>query len=66
MPDDIEVYGRAQDGLASSDAGEWVSHHRNAGQETIEDGRRTSNGTSEMPMRNQFRAWANYMADGAS
>jgi hypothetical protein len=61
MPDDIEVYGRAQEGLASDRAGEWVSHHRNAGQEHIEPGRRTANGTSEMPMRNQFRAWATYM-----
>jgi hypothetical protein len=65
MPDDIEVYGRAQDGLKSEAAGEWVSHHRNAGQEHIESGRRTANGTSEMPMRNQFRAWADYMSDGA-
>jgi 2-chlorobenzoate 1,2-dioxygenase len=66
MPDDIEVYGRAQEGLASSEAGDWVSHHRNAGQEVIEGGRRTSNGTSEMPMRNQFRAWASYMTGGIS
>jgi phenylpropionate dioxygenase-like ring-hydroxylating dioxygenase large terminal subunit len=63
MPDDIEVYGRAQEGLTSEGAGEWVSHHRNAGQEHVEPGRRTSNGTSEMPMRNQFRAWATYMTD---
>jgi len=66
MPDDIEVYGRTQDGLKFEQAGDWVSHHRNAGQETTVDGHLSANGTSEMPMRNQFRAWADYMTGAAS
>lgn len=65
MPDDIEVYARCQEGL-QTDGGDWVSHHREAGREKAEgDGRYTAGGLSELPMRNQFRAWAGYMTKEA-
>ena len=54
---------RAQWGL-ESDGGDWVSFHRNYGGDTEEAGVTYSNkGTSEAVMRNQFRAWSQYMAD---
>jgi phenylpropionate dioxygenase-like ring-hydroxylating dioxygenase large terminal subunit len=61
MPDDIEVYARAQQGLAT-DGGDWVSLHRDAGRDQPIPGGFVGNGLSELPMRNQFRAWADYMA----
>ena len=61
MPDDLEAYNRVQEGLGS-DGGDWVSLHRAAGREQSLPGGRASNGNSEMPMRNMFRAWAGYMA----
>ena len=38
---------------------EWVSLHRNF--QPDEAGERTCNGTSEISMRNQFRAWREFM-----
>lgn len=61
MPDDVEVYARCQEGLAG-DGGDWVSLHRDAGRDRVEEGRTVANGLSELPMRNQYRAWARYMA----
>lgn len=63
MPDDVEVYRRCQvgNGVRGSD---WISHHRYAGTDKIlPDGAVSINGTSELPMRNQFAAWADYMVD---
>lgn len=60
MADDLELYARCQQGLAGA-GGEWVSHHRDAGRDRVEPGRTVANGLSELPMRNQFRAWAQYM-----
>ncbi len=60
MPDDIEVYARSQQGL-SGDGGDWVSLHRDAGRDRPIPGGFVANGLSELPMRNQFRAWAQYM-----
>jgi len=61
MPDDIELYGRCQQGNTTR-GGEWVSQHRYAGTDTpVEGGFTSINGTSELPMRNQFRAWKQYM-----
>jgi hypothetical protein len=46
-----------------SKGGEWVSFHRNFGQDSCEgDIVYSNNGTSEVVMRNQFAAWAKYMA----
>jgi phenylpropionate dioxygenase-like ring-hydroxylating dioxygenase large terminal subunit len=60
MPDDIEVYARCQQGLMT-DGGEWVSLHRDAGRDRPIPGGFVANGLSELPMRNQFRAWSQYM-----
>jgi phenylpropionate dioxygenase-like ring-hydroxylating dioxygenase large terminal subunit len=62
--DDLENFWRCHQGLASA-GGDWVSFHRNAGQDDEAGGVVTSRaGTSEAPMRNQFRAWATFMAAG--
>jgi phenylpropionate dioxygenase-like ring-hydroxylating dioxygenase large terminal subunit len=66
MPDDIEVYARCQQGN-QTDGGEWVSMHRYAGKDIAEPGGHVStNGTSELPMRNQFAAWKQFMVSGAA
>lgn len=64
MPDDVELYRRCQEGNMTK-GGEWVSHHRYVGtdKETPE-GVVSTNGTSELPMRNQFAAWKQYMVSG--
>ena len=59
--DDLENFWRCHQGLAS-EGGEWVSFHRHAGQDDEKDGVILSRwGTSEAPMRNQFRAWKEHM-----
>jgi phenylpropionate dioxygenase-like ring-hydroxylating dioxygenase large terminal subunit len=61
--DDLENWTKAQWGL-ESEGGDWVSFHRNYGGDTEQDGVIYSNkGTSEAVMRNQFRAWSQYMTD---
>jgi hypothetical protein len=63
--DDLENWTKGQWGLESN-GGEWVSFHRNHGSDTVAGDITYSNhGTSEAPMRNQFRAWAQYMGVGA-
>src|SRR4029077_9122399 len=57
--DDLHCYRSIQEGLAAQ-ANDWVDLQRNfdaaeAGKELI------ANGTSEISMRNQFRAWAEFM-----
>ena len=65
MPDDIEVYARCQHGNLA-DGGDWISMHRYAGTDRAEPGGMVStNGTSELPMRNQFAAWKQFMLAGA-
>ena len=56
--DDLHCYRSIQEGLAAQ-ANEWVDLQRNftAG----EEGEITANGTSEISMRNQFRAWKEFM-----
>jgi len=62
--DDLENFWRCHQGLAS-EGGDWVSFHRHAGQDDEKDGVIMSRwGTSEAPMRNQFRAWTHYVAGG--
>jgi len=61
--DDVHLFESIQQGLRAG-GNEWVSLHRNydpaeLAQETI-----TTNGTNELLMRNQFRAWAKAMAAG--
>ena len=61
--DDLENWTKGQWGL-ESDGGDWVSFHRNFGDDTEDRGVIYSNrGTSEAVMRNQFRAWSQYMAE---
>jgi phenylpropionate dioxygenase-like ring-hydroxylating dioxygenase large terminal subunit len=56
--DDLHCYRSIQEGLAAQ-ANDWVDLQRNfAANET---GEITANGTSEISMRNQFRAWAEFM-----
>ena len=56
--DDLHCYRSAQEGLAAG-GNDWVSLHRNFREG--EAGELTCNGTSEISMRNQFRAWREYM-----
>jgi phenylpropionate dioxygenase-like ring-hydroxylating dioxygenase large terminal subunit len=64
--DDLENWTKGQWGLASK-GGEWVSFHRNYGGDTEKDGvLYSNNGTSEVVMRSQFRAWAEYMLPAAA
>ena len=59
--DDLWNFWKIHKGLESQ-GGDWVSFHRNAGQDTEDNGVTTSViGTSEQPMRNQFKAWAEYI-----
>lgn len=66
MPDDVEVYRRCQQGNLTR-GGDWVSLHRYLGTDKLlPDGAVSINGTSELPMRNQFAAWRTYMLDDTS
>ena len=59
--DDLENWQRGQWGL-SSRGGDWISFHRDYGRDKDDGTVITSfNGTSEAPMRAQFRAWLQYM-----
>jgi benzoate/toluate 1,2-dioxygenase alpha subunit len=59
--DDLHCYRAIQEGLASQGS-EWVSLHRNFSPSEREGLAGTYNGTSEISMRGQFRAWAKFMA----
>ncbi|MDQ7972987.1 MAG: RHO alpha subunit C-terminal catalytic domain-containing protein, partial [Rhodocyclaceae bacterium] len=58
--DDLQAYRGIQAGLHAS-GNDWVSLHRNY--DANEGGERevTSNGTNELPMRNQYRSWLRHM-----
>jgi benzoate/toluate 1,2-dioxygenase subunit alpha len=58
--DDLQAYKGIQAGL-HADGNEWVSLHRNFDESEIGQGEVTAVGTSEISMRNQYRAWAKYM-----
>ena len=57
--DDLEMYERAQSGLAS-DGNEWVNIQRLYRDGEEENPEATYNGTTEAQMRNQFRAWEKF------
>jgi hypothetical protein len=62
--DDLYCYRAIQEGLAS-DANEWVSMHRNYSDREQAGGLiGAHNGTSEVSMRGQFRAWVAAMTAG--
>ena len=59
--DDLDNWWRCQQGLYAN-GNDWVSFHRNAGQDKCQDGVYTSiTGMSELPMRHMFKAWCDYM-----
>lgn len=60
MVDDVDLYRRCQEGMLS-DGGKWISHHRNFGKDVKGDREIIGKGVTELPMRNQFRAWREYM-----
>src|SRR5262249_37499613 len=62
--DDLEVYERAQAGLASN-GNEWVNVQRLYSADEIGQRNVVIDGTSEWQMRNQFRAWTKFMTMGA-
>ena len=58
--DDLHCYRAIQEGLAAQ-GNEWVSLHRNFDPAEAAAAELTTNGTSEISMRNQFRAWSEFM-----
>ena len=58
--DDLRAYRGIQQGLQAT-GNEWISLHRNFEQSEIGQADLTTNGTSEVSMRNQYRAWERYM-----
>jgi phenylpropionate dioxygenase-like ring-hydroxylating dioxygenase large terminal subunit len=61
--DDLENFWKCHQGLAS-DGGDWVSFARHHGRDIEKNGVIESApdmGTSEAPMRNQMKAWVQYM-----
>jgi hypothetical protein len=63
MADDVEIYNRVQEGLAAKRP-EWIDLGRNLDADVRADEATTGLGTSELPIRNQFRAWLDYMSSG--
>ena len=58
--DDVHLFESIQRGLAA-DGNEWVSLHRGfEPRRARSSGTRDTNGTNELLMRNQFRAWATF------
>ncbi len=62
--DDHEVFERIQEALASGDR-DWLDWSRGIDSERQDEGARTGEGTNEVLMRNQHRAWGDYMTAGA-
>ncbi|HKW83597.1 MAG TPA: aromatic ring-hydroxylating dioxygenase subunit alpha, partial [Burkholderiaceae bacterium] len=58
--DDVHLFESIQQGLRA-DGNEWVSLHRDFDVRELEESTQTVNGTNELLMRNQFRAWAKFM-----
>ena len=58
--DDLYAYRSIQQGLHAT-GNEWVSLHRNYDPTETSRHDQVTVGTSELPMRNQYRAWAHYM-----
>ena len=58
--DDLEMYERAQEGLAA-DGMEWVNVQRLIEEDEDFEEEAVLNGTTERQMRNQFHAWVKFM-----
>ncbi|MES1264987.1 MAG: SRPBCC family protein, partial [Variovorax sp.] len=61
--DDVHLFESMQHGLRA-EGNEWVSLHRDFKPGEFDESTRTTNGTNELLMRNQFRAWAEFMTLG--
>jgi len=61
--DDVHLFESIQQGLRAG-GNEWVSLHRNYDPAELAQPTLTTNGTNELLMRNQFRAWARSMVAG--
>ncbi len=59
--DDLEMYERAQEGLQSMGL-DWINVARLFDPSEIGQANAATNGTNEWQMRNQYRAWAKFMA----
>jgi len=59
--DDVHLFESIQQGLRA-DGNHWVSLHRDFDAQELAQDTQTVNGTNELLMRNQFRAWAKFMA----
>jgi phenylpropionate dioxygenase-like ring-hydroxylating dioxygenase large terminal subunit len=58
--DDLNAYRGIQEGLHAG-GNPWISLHRNFSADEVGKKDLTTIGTSEISMRNQYRAWARYM-----
>jgi hypothetical protein len=58
--DDVHLFESIQQGLRAG-TNEWVSLHRDFDRSELDEGVREVNGTNELLMRNQFRAWLAFM-----
>jgi hypothetical protein len=58
--DDLHLFESIQRGLAA-EGNPWISLHRGHRADEEAAGVQDTNGTNELLMRNQFRAWARYM-----
>lgn len=68
LTDDLEIYRRIRDGL-QSEGTEWLHLGRGEGHDVDDErgGHHGDHGTSEIHIRNQFKAWLDYMSpDGVS
>lgn len=61
--DDVHLFESIQRGLRA-DGNEWVSLHRGHRADEFAAPTQDTNGTNELLMRNQFRAWAEFMTLG--
>jgi benzoate/toluate 1,2-dioxygenase alpha subunit len=59
--DDLHCYRAIQEGLAAQ-GNDWVNLHRNFDAAEVDAPEVTANGTSDISMRNQFRAWREFMS----
>lgn len=62
--DDVHLFESIQQGLRSG-GNEWISLHRGWSADEADSPEQDINGTNELLMRNQFRAWARWMGEPA-
>jgi benzoate/toluate 1,2-dioxygenase subunit alpha len=60
--DDLHCYRAIQEGLAAQ-GNDWVNLQRNFDAAEADAAELTANGTSDISMRNQFRAWREFMVE---